>query len=224
MVAFGKDASTPDLKDFSDRHFQEVDSNNNSVLEMDELSKALYDDSYSMESRKLALGVAVAVNEISGYSNDRTGPENGVSKLDIALFDQSMNKRLDEVIRLHPYLEWIDKDLPEKFGKWDQDNDGFLTMSELYDAAKDPRLSQKDLDGIALLKTNYQRVQAVSKDELSLWDNNGISWKDISKASAKDRASFSDQEMLTFLRVNTALERAERYFAQGYFDKKPGES
>lgn len=89
--------------------------------------------------------------------------------------------------------EGLSKKLTENFSAFDKDGNGFITKEELTDA-KSNIVTRVTLAGtIAAAEKHFNNLQGLNKDAL-LWDNNGISRKDLTVLSdiRKNGTGFSE--------------------------------
>lgn len=110
-------------------------------------------------------------------------------------FKRDFNRMLDEGAQAVTKVDTdgLIENLRDNFDVLDKDRDGFITKDELQDARKDPGLRFGLAGTLKASETHFDNLQGLNRDAF-VWDNNGISRKDLNVLESAKRNGTSLSE------------------------------
>lgn len=159
--------------------FPRVDTDGDGYLSETELALAMQSDQYKGQDAQVVAALHKMRSELEELNDDETGDENdGVTAGDLNKFNEKEAQYRQDYQDAVTAKDWLDK--PENLSKVDSDGDGFLTESELNQAAAKTDLSADDKKAIEYLRAKRGEIQEASNDETG-FENDGITLADMKK-------------------------------------------
>lgn len=168
---------TEDFADSALSLFDRINKNRDGVLSDKELSAALEDNSIKDEDAQIVAALYFKRARLSHTGDTTTDTtRGGISKEDLLTFKEN-EKRISQDLYSSWAVESIGRD-EEAFKKYDRNNKGYISRSDLAAAAGDITLSEYDRNTAQILERNYALLAPASNDYGSR-EERGLTAKDL---------------------------------------------
>ncbi|MCB9469071.1 MAG: hypothetical protein H6677_12425 [Candidatus Obscuribacterales bacterium] len=187
-----KALTLPEFRDRAIERFKDIDTNDNGVISVSELAKAVEDGDFKGQDAQMLAGLYNARETIYKNAYDLPFPwtdQGGITRQDIALVG-------DEI--MPPGFKGLDA-VEKQFDDIDKDKDGYMTRRELENAKLDSTTLQ-------FIEKEYGDIQGAKLD--GFWS--GISKADLAKYREEEGKDYEESDESLVLKAINDTQNTQR--------------